>query len=342
VPRAAFDAQIGQQTLANALEQARLAEAVGFDMVSVSEHHFAPLMCSPNAAVWAGALSQVITRARIAWLGPLVSINNPVRVAEEVAMLDQLTGGRLVVLPLRGTPNELTVYNNIDPADSRARTEEATLLLRKALTETEPFAWKSPNFDYPLVSVWPGRTQVPHPPMYVSGNSRESVTFAARNRFPIAISFHGTSTAAELVAQFRTQANEAGWQPTDGDILYRSWIILGATDAEADEMLANFRPRGAATPAAAAHAPRSGDTDHKGQTQPGAEPGGTGFGIGSVQFCGGPATVVEQIRAFHEATGAGVLDLSFGRAGQETILGAIRRFGEQVLPEIRDLTTIAP
>jgi alkanesulfonate monooxygenase SsuD/methylene tetrahydromethanopterin reductase-like flavin-dependent oxidoreductase (luciferase family) len=337
VPRAAFDAQTGQQTLANALEQARLAEAVGFDMVSVSEHHFAPLMCSPNAAVWAGALSQVITGARIAWLGPLVSINNPVRVAEEVAMLDQLTGGRIVVLPLRGTPNELTVYNNIDPADSRSRTEEATLLIRKALTETEPFAWKGEYFDFPLVSVWPGRTQVPHPPMYVSGNSADSVTFAARNRFPIAISFHGTSTVAELVAQFRTQANEAGWQPTDDDILYRSWIILGATDAQADEMLASFRPRGASTPPAAAPAPRS--TDHNGQTHPRADHGGTGFGIGSVQFCGGPATVLEQIRAFHEATGAGVLDLSFGRASQETTLGAIRRFGEQVLPEIRDLAT---
>ena len=189
VPRSAFAADSGQNMLASALEQARAADEAGFDFVSVSEHHFAPLMCSPNAAVWAGALSQVVTRARIAWLGPIVSVNNPLRVAEEVAMLDQLTGGRLIVLPLRGTPNELRVYNNIDPEDSRALTEEAMLLIRKALTETEPFAWKSEHYDFPLVSVWPGRTQVPHPPILSSGNSPDSVSFAARHRFPIAISF---------------------------------------------------------------------------------------------------------------------------------------------------------
>jgi alkanesulfonate monooxygenase SsuD/methylene tetrahydromethanopterin reductase-like flavin-dependent oxidoreductase (luciferase family) len=66
VPRGAFEAETGQRMLAQALEQARLADETGFDYVSVSEHHSAPLMCSPNAAVWAGALSQVITSARVA------------------------------------------------------------------------------------------------------------------------------------------------------------------------------------------------------------------------------------------------------------------------------------
>jgi alkanesulfonate monooxygenase SsuD/methylene tetrahydromethanopterin reductase-like flavin-dependent oxidoreductase (luciferase family) len=318
VPRAAFEAQTGQRMLADALEQARLADEAGFDYVSVSEHHFAPLMCTPNAAVWAGALSQVVTRARIAWMGPIVSVNNPLRVAEEVAMLDQLTGGRLIVLPLRGTPNELKVYNNIDPAQSRSRTEEAMLLIRKALTETEPFAWKGENFDFPLVSVWPGRTTVPHPPMYSSGNSAESVEFAARHKFPIAISFYDVSAVADLTSQFRSQAREAGWEPGGDDIIYRAWIALGETDAEADEIRTRFLPRGAGL-------------------APEAPVPAAGFGIGSMQFCGGPETVTEQIRAFHEATGAGVLDLSFGRASQDMTLGAIRRFGEKVLPGIRDL-----
>jgi alkanesulfonate monooxygenase SsuD/methylene tetrahydromethanopterin reductase-like flavin-dependent oxidoreductase (luciferase family) len=322
VPRSAFEPATGQLMVASALEQARLADEVGFDYVSVSEHHFAPLMCSPNAAVWAGALSQVVTRARIAWMGPIVSINNPLRVAEEVAMLDQLTGGRLIVLPLRGTPGEHKTYNNIDPAQSRSRTEEAMLLIRKALTETEPFAWKGENFDFPVVSVWPGRTQVPHPPLYSSGNSRESVEFAARHRFPIAISFYDTAAVAELTSQFQAQAADAGWAPGDDDIIYRAWIALGETDAQADQIRARFLPRGAgAAPEAPVPAP--------------------GFGIGSVQFCGGPQTVIEQIRAFHKATGAGTLDLSFGRASQEMTLAAIRRFGEQVLPGIRDLAASA-
>jgi alkanesulfonate monooxygenase SsuD/methylene tetrahydromethanopterin reductase-like flavin-dependent oxidoreductase (luciferase family) len=251
-------------------------------------------------------------------MGPIVSVNNPLRVAEEIAMLDQLTGGRLIVLPLRGTPGEHKVYNNIDPAQSRTRTEEAMLLIRQALTETEPFAWKGENFDFPVVSVWPGCTQVPHPPLYSSGNSTESVAFAARHRFPIAISFSDVSAVARLTSQFRSQAREAGWEPGSDDIIYRAWIALGETDAEADEIRARFLPRG---PRAAPEAPVPAP----------------GFGIDSVQFCGGPETVTEQIRAFHDATGVGILDLSFGRASQDTTLGAIRRFGEKVLPEIRDL-----
>jgi alkanesulfonate monooxygenase SsuD/methylene tetrahydromethanopterin reductase-like flavin-dependent oxidoreductase (luciferase family) len=57
-----------------------------------------------------------VRRARIALLGPLASINNPVRIAEEIAMLDQLSQGRLLVLPLRGTPNEFSIYGPVDAA----------------------------------------------------------------------------------------------------------------------------------------------------------------------------------------------------------------------------------
>jgi alkanesulfonate monooxygenase SsuD/methylene tetrahydromethanopterin reductase-like flavin-dependent oxidoreductase (luciferase family) len=336
VPRGVFDGAAGQRTLASALEQARLAEAVGFDFVSVSEHHFVPLMCTPNAAVWAGALSQVVTRATIAWLGPIASINNPVRVAEEIAMLDQLTGGRrLIVMPLRGTPGEHALYNNIDPADSRSITEEALLLIRRALTETEPLAWRGAHFDFPVVSVWPGRTTVPHPPLYSSGNSRDSVQFAARHRFPVAISFYDNARVAELTGEFREAAGAAGWAPGPDDILYRAWIALGESDAHADELRERFLPHGAAR--RAAPPPREIGTDADGKAHPGADRGSTGFGFGSVQFCGGPETVAGQLRAFHEATGAGIVDLSFGRGGQELTLAAIRRFGEQVLPRIRDI-----
>jgi alkanesulfonate monooxygenase SsuD/methylene tetrahydromethanopterin reductase-like flavin-dependent oxidoreductase (luciferase family) len=342
VPRSAFAAEPGQRMLASALAQARAADEAGFDFVSVSEHHFAPLMCSPNAAVWAGALSQVVTRARIAWLGPIVSVNNPLRVAEEVAMLDQLTGGRLIVLPLRGTPNELRVYNNIDPADSRALTEEAMLLIRKALTETEPFAWKSEHYDFPVVSVWPGRTQVPHPPMLSSGNSPESVSFAARHRFPIAISFFDPVRVAALTTQFREEAAAAGWTPGAHDILYRAWIALGESDDEALEIRAKFLPRGAGPPPEAVPGAPGGPAANLGPyNRTGPDPVASGFGIGSVQFAGGPDTVIRQIREFHETTGAGILDLSFGRASQELTLASIRRFGEKVLPAIRDLGTSA-
>lgn len=309
-PRSAFDARVGQRMLEDTIEQAVLADELGYDHVSVTEHHSIPLACSPNAAVLAGALSRVVKRATIAFFGPLVSVNNPVRLAEEIAMLDQLTDGRLIVLPLRGTPQEHVIYNNIDPAQTRAITEDGTLLIRKALTETEPFSWKSEHFDFPVVSVWPGRTQVPHPPIFYSGNSTESALFAARNRFPIAISFHGTEQVAELTALYREAAAQAGWMPGPDDIAYRGYIALGATSAEAEEIARTFLPGK-------------------------AKEGGIKSALGSVQFRGDVDQVTEQIREFQDRTGVGRLDVSFGRSYQAVAMAAIRSFGENVLPGFR-------
>src|SRR6476619_3423215 len=89
IPGRLYDKEVGARSLEAALSNARLADDVGFDWVSVSEHHFGPGIMTPNCLVFAGALTQVVKRAKIALLGPIVSINNPVRLAEEIAMLDQ-------------------------------------------------------------------------------------------------------------------------------------------------------------------------------------------------------------------------------------------------------------
>ncbi|MGD6749736.1 LLM class flavin-dependent oxidoreductase [Streptomyces sp. BH105] len=138
MPRRLSDPEAGKVAAEQALEQAAPADELGFDFVSVSEHHYQAGMCNPNTAVLAAALTAVVHRAKLALLGPLVSMNNPVRVAEEIAMLDQLA------------------------QETRARTEEAMLLIKKALSEPEPFSWKGEHHDFPVVSVWPGATQLPH------------------------------------------------------------------------------------------------------------------------------------------------------------------------------------
>lgn len=89
-----------------ALEQAQRADEAGFDWIACSEHHYMPALQTANPNIFAAAITRVVKRARIAVLGPLVSMTNPVRTAEELAILDQLSGGRLVALFLRGTPNE--------------------------------------------------------------------------------------------------------------------------------------------------------------------------------------------------------------------------------------------
>jgi alkanesulfonate monooxygenase SsuD/methylene tetrahydromethanopterin reductase-like flavin-dependent oxidoreductase (luciferase family) len=316
-PRGAFDADIGRRTLAQTLAQARLADSLGFDYITVSEHHAMPLMPSPNAAVLAGAISQVVSTAGIAWLGPIVSINHPLRVAEEIAMLDQLTGGRLIVCLLRGTAEEWTVYNNIDPQLSKSITDEAAVFIRRALAEREPFDHRGEHFDLPNVSVWPGQTQTPHPPLYTSGMSHESARFTARNHFSLAISFYRPELVTDLTDVYRAECAASGWTPTDDDILYRSCIVVGRSDAEADDMAGRFWPSSPPPTPDSIFSPRW------------------------LTFCGGPESVTEQIREFHQKTGTGMLDLCFGMGGfsHDETLASIRRFGEHVLPRMRELTT---
>ncbi|MFD5259064.1 LLM class flavin-dependent oxidoreductase [Streptomyces bobili] len=334
-PRRLWDSELGKTTAARALEQAALADELGFDFVSVSEHHYQAGMCNPNAAVLAGALTGVLQHSHLALLGPIVSINNPVRVAEEIAMLDQLSGGRMIAMLLRGTPNEFANYN-VPAEETRARTEESMLLIKKALTEPEPFAWKSEHYDFPIVSVWPGPTQLPHPPLFGSANSDPSIAFIAEHRFGAAMSYLGPKAVAANMWKYHEQCVQRGWEPTPEQKLFRAFCVIGESPDHAEDLKARF------------DGPRSGPAE---VAAGGLAPGGAvipstdssdvkdlaGFGFGFLQFSGDPDSLVEQFRAYRELTGVGILDLSFnsGYFTHEETLRQIRLFGEKVLPRIR-------
>ena len=175
--------------MATAIRNYKMAEAAGFDWVSISEHHYSPGLMTPNPAILAAAVSQQTSRVKIALLGPLIPLVNPVRTAEEIAMLDALSGGRVVVLFLRGTPNEHLTYGLVDSAETRETTQEGVQLVMKAWTEPKPFSWEGKHFQFKTVSVWPRTVQDPHPPIFYSGNSDRSAEFAGRMRLSVAIGF---------------------------------------------------------------------------------------------------------------------------------------------------------
>src|SRR5258708_10669590 len=128
VPPQPYSPEVAMRSLDASLDQFQLADELGFDWVTVAEHHYAPISLTPNPMVMAGALTQRVRRARIALLGPTIPILNPVRVAEELAMLDNLSGGRVVAGMLRGTSNEYTTYNT-NPAESPERVAGAPGLI---------------------------------------------------------------------------------------------------------------------------------------------------------------------------------------------------------------------
>jgi alkanesulfonate monooxygenase SsuD/methylene tetrahydromethanopterin reductase-like flavin-dependent oxidoreductase (luciferase family) len=336
-----YDSSIGQQTFDDFLEYAEMADNFGFDWVSISEHHYSPHILTPSLAAIGGALTQVVKRARIASLGPLVPVSNPVRLAEEIAMLDVLSHGRLVVLPLRGTPNEYNAYGPVSTEKSRAMTQEAILLIQKALTETQPFSWEGEHFTYPSIAVWPRPVQKPTPPMYSSGNNLESARFAAANRLGVCTSFLPAPAVALTTRMYREQAAAAGWQPTADQVVHRNHLVVAETAAEAAELERDFLPAQLRNSIA-----RNMGANRVGTGSDAAmEEWQTRLQSGHIGFAGTPDAVVEQIREFADITGVGVLDFMFsaGRTSPAAVRRSLELFGREVLPRIRDIcVAVAP
>jgi alkanesulfonate monooxygenase SsuD/methylene tetrahydromethanopterin reductase-like flavin-dependent oxidoreductase (luciferase family) len=88
-------------------------------------------------------------------------------------MLDAMSNGRIMVLFLRGTANEILTYRS-NPDEAQAVTREGIDLILHAWTEPQPFGWEGRYFNYRTVSVWPRTIQDPHPPVFSSGNSMTS------------------------------------------------------------------------------------------------------------------------------------------------------------------------
>jgi alkanesulfonate monooxygenase SsuD/methylene tetrahydromethanopterin reductase-like flavin-dependent oxidoreductase (luciferase family) len=335
------DREIAKRSFDHFLEYAGMADELGFDWISVSEHHSSPLILSSSLMPLAGALTQIVKRARIALLGPLAPISNPVRIAEEIAVVDQLSGGRVVVLPLRGTPNEFNVYVPVEGTKTQTMTQEASRLIRKALSEPRPFAWESEHYHYPRVAVWPRPIQQPFPPMYFSGNSLNSALFAGRDHLGVCLSFHQPSVVAAIVSSYQAEAAAAGWEPTLDDIVYRGFAVVADTDEKAAEIESTFVPPPLRF---LLKGPAPGPTDAFGALgTPGnghaPDAGPAPYGVGRMLFSGSPETVAQQIESFHAETGVGVIDIVFscGQNPPEVIRRSIELFGREVLPRVREV-----
>src|SRR3989454_834139 len=186
VPSGAYDREAGAQAYQGIIERLEYVEELGFDWVSVSEHHYSPRILTPAPIVTAAYIAARLHKITIALLGPIVPQSNPVRVAEELAMLDNLAQGRLVVGLLRGTTNEYLTYD-LNPKEARERTDEGMEVILKAWTEPQPFGWQGRHFQYRTVSVWPRPLQQPHPPTYALGTRLDSRNIAGEARAPITI-----------------------------------------------------------------------------------------------------------------------------------------------------------
>ena len=232
VPSSYFRPEVGAANYQEHIDEMAYCEELGFDGVVFNEHHYSAYGTMPSPNLIAAALSQRTRQMKIGVLGNILPLrNHPVRVAEEYAMLDCLTGGRLIAGFVRGVPAEYIWYN-VNPEESRGRFEEAYELIVTAWTQPV-WSYKGRFFEFEDCALWPRPVQQPHPPVWVAARSAESIEWCVARHIPIAQVYQTTSQIEDTFGYYRGIAHQRGLETSPDDFILTRHIYVGETDADA-------------------------------------------------------------------------------------------------------------
>jgi alkanesulfonate monooxygenase SsuD/methylene tetrahydromethanopterin reductase-like flavin-dependent oxidoreductase (luciferase family) len=234
-PNELFDPAVGTRVYNEYLDQLLYAEELGFDGVCVNEHHQNAYGLMPSPNLMASILARQTTRVKIAVVGNALPLYNPpTRVAEEFAMIDCLSGGRLIAgLVVGGGPEYYSFSMN--PAHARERFQEAHDLILRAWTEPGPFEYYGKHYKLRYVNSWPKPVQQPHPEIWIPGaGSLETVEFVARNHYAyMGIPYFHIDVFERMFNMMREACQREGYE---ADPLQLGWlepIYVAETDAQA-------------------------------------------------------------------------------------------------------------
>ena len=235
VPSNFFDPIKGAANYAEHLDEMTYCEELGLDGVVFNEHHYSSYGTMPSPNLIAAALSQRTKRIKIGVLGNILPLrNHPVRVAEEYAMIDCLSNGRLIAGFVRGIPAEYVWYG-VNPEESRGRFQEAYDLIMTAWTNS---VWSFEGEFYKLkdCAIWPRPLQQPHPPIWIAARSAESIEWCVKRHLPCAQVYQTTDQIEDTFNYYRTKAKEDGWEAQPDDFILCRHIYIDESNKKAQEV----------------------------------------------------------------------------------------------------------
>jgi alkanesulfonate monooxygenase SsuD/methylene tetrahydromethanopterin reductase-like flavin-dependent oxidoreductase (luciferase family) len=343
-----WDAESHRRAYQESIEQIVLAEQVGFDYVWEVEHHFlGEFSLSPAPEVFLAAVSQRTSRIRIGHGVVLLPFgyNHPIRVAERAAVLDIVSNGRLEF----GTGRSATQYEmepfGVDPERTRDEWDEAVRMIPKMWTQDE-FSWESERFHIPTRNVVPKPLQKPHPPIWMAGTQPASAFLAAERGLGFLHFSYGDPQALDEKVQ-KYHEGIARAQPVGSFVNDRfagfTLMHCGRDDADA---LALGGPGAEwyvrATNMLYSIWAQSGSQSYRWYAQQ-FEAGRAGQDVDvarmaddAVLCIGGPEKCA-QIARHYQAQGIDQLIflVQHGATSHEAVMDSLRRFGEQVIPQLR-------
>ncbi len=226
-----YDPIKGAELYNEYLDQMEFADQLGFDGLVVNEHHQTAYGLMPTPGVMAGALARRIKNGKLAVLGrALPLLNNPLTVAEEYAMLDNITRGNFIAGFVRGIGAEYHTFGT-NPAESQERFAEAHDLIIRAWTEPGPFAYEGKYYKFKYVNPWPRPYQQPHPPIFIpSSGSLSTVRWAAQKRYTYCQTLAPFDSVARTFDLYRQEAEKAGYESSPDQLAWSNAIFVRETD----------------------------------------------------------------------------------------------------------------
>jgi alkanesulfonate monooxygenase SsuD/methylene tetrahydromethanopterin reductase-like flavin-dependent oxidoreductase (luciferase family) len=241
VPNTFLDREKGAQALNMYIDEKIFCDELGFDGVMLNEHHGTPFCMGAVMNVEASVLARATKRARIVLLGnPTPIVGNPLRLAEELAMIDMISGGRLVPGFIRGAGSE-QLFMNANPAYNREYFDEAHDFILAAWTKPGPFRWEGKHFHYRFVNPWVLPVQKPHPPIWIPGLiSPETVQWTAAHKYPYVALATMLPPTLELFNMYGKIAADQGYQAGPENFGYLQPVFCADTDEKAEELGKGF------------------------------------------------------------------------------------------------------
>jgi alkanesulfonate monooxygenase SsuD/methylene tetrahydromethanopterin reductase-like flavin-dependent oxidoreductase (luciferase family) len=233
-PSGHFDREVGMAAYNRYLDELEYADQLGYDGICVNEHHQSAYGMMPAPNIMAAALARRTKNAKIMVLGNAIGLHQyPLRVAEEIAMLDHISGGRVVSGFVRGIGWEY-FNHGISPVHSRERFDEAHDLIIKAWTSTEPFEWWGKHYELRYVNVWPRTVQEPHPPIYIPGaGSTETMRFCAERRYTFMSVYAPTPVVKRWFDGYRNACADLEYEPDPEKIALSIPVYIAETHEQA-------------------------------------------------------------------------------------------------------------
>ena len=361
LPKDHFDPEVGARSYEEHLKCWEEMDKLGFDGVGLNEHHTTPhgLMNSPNMMAAVGA--QRTKNLKFLLLGNLVPLHNPLRIAEELAMADCLSHGRILSGFARGVPREYKVYD-VPMAESRARFDEALSVILRAWQENT-FTHEGRFWKYKDIGIWPRPYQQPHPPVWIPfTGSKETIEGAAAGNFGAAIHHPHPGVVQDMIAYFASKLAEHGHRISPDQICMMTEAWVADSGAKAiDEYGPYFLyfnnvlwhhggnpPGQRANPMASGYVASSSydyvrpenaseaviDREKaRALNRPDIE---AKVASGELAF-GNAKEVTERLIEQAEAVGANklLINVNFGAMPNDLFMEQVRRFGREVLPKLQ-------